>query len=217
MFIAPRDAKCSRPRCSFAGHDVFSHRQTASSSGRCSVLPQRGQMVGMTHGFESAGRLPRIGPMTRGMTSPAFSTMTQSPSRMSLRAMSSALCSVAIDTVEPDTKTGSSIANGVTAPVRPTFTSMLLRSVVFCSAGNLNAIAHLGNLLVVPRRARRSMRSSLITTPSVSKSSARRFSSHSRQNSTSASTPWQRCQCGSTGSPHALSASSVSPCVGRRT
>ena len=34
MFIAPRDAKCSSPRCSFAGHDVFSQRQTASPSSR---------------------------------------------------------------------------------------------------------------------------------------------------------------------------------------
>ena len=33
MFIAPRDAKCSRPRRSFDGHELFSHRQTASSSG----------------------------------------------------------------------------------------------------------------------------------------------------------------------------------------
>ena len=42
----------------------------------------------------------------RGITSPAFSTMTQSRSRMSLRAMSSALWRVAIDTVVPPTKIG---------------------------------------------------------------------------------------------------------------
>ena len=33
MFIAPRDAKCSRPRRSFAGHELFSQRHTTSSSG----------------------------------------------------------------------------------------------------------------------------------------------------------------------------------------
>src|SRR4051812_42166692 len=108
----------------------------------------------MTHGWESASRRLVMGPTTRGITSPAFSTRTQSPARISLRAMSSALCSVAIDTIDPAMNTGSSIANGVTAPVRPTFTSMLLSSVVFCSAGNLNAIAHRGNLLVVPSRVR---------------------------------------------------------------
>src|SRR5512138_3020507 len=102
----------------------------------------------MTHDLECAERLLRIGPTTRGITSPAFSTMTQSPSRISFRAMSSALWSVAIDTVEPDTNTGSSVANGVTAPVRPTLTSLLLRRVVFCSAGNLKATAQRGNLLV---------------------------------------------------------------------
>ena len=58
------------------------------------------------------------------MTSPAFSITTVSPSRMSLRAMSSALCSVAIEIVEPASNTGSSTAYGVTAPVRPTFTSI---------------------------------------------------------------------------------------------
>ncbi len=112
-----------------------------------------GTSAGITHGCASGGRRLSTGPTTRGMTSPAFSTSTQSPSRMSLRAMSSALCSVAIETVEPARNTGSSTANGVTAPVRPTFTSIFRSSVVFCSAGNLKAIAQRGNLLVVPRRA----------------------------------------------------------------
>ena len=99
--------------------------------------------------------------------------------------MSSALCSVAMEIVEPARNTGSSTANGVTAPVRPTLTSIFLSSVVFCSAGNLNAIAHRGNLLVLPSARRRSISSTLTTTPSVSKSSVRRLSCHSRQNSSS--------------------------------
>ena len=127
MFIADREAKCSRPRWSLAGHEVFSQRQTASSSARWSAAPHRGHSVGICHGSESGGRRLRIGPTTRGMTSPAFSTRTQSRSRMSFRAMSSALWSVAIETVEPAMNTGSSMANGVTAPVRPTFTSIFLR------------------------------------------------------------------------------------------
>ena len=48
-----------------------------------------------------AGRRLRIGATTRGMTSPAFSMTTVSPSRRSLRARSSALCSVAMEIVEP--------------------------------------------------------------------------------------------------------------------
>ena len=161
---------------------------------------------------ESAGRLLSTGPTTRGMTSPAFSTMTVSPARMSLRAMSSALWSVAIETVVPPTKIGSSTANGVTAPVRPTLTAISFSSVVFCSAGNLNATAQRGNLLVVPSLRRRSSASTLMTTPSVSKPRPRRLSAHSAQNATSASMPLQRFQCGSTGSPHCFNRSSVSAC-----
>ena len=80
---------------------------------------------------------------------------TVSPSRKSLRAMSSALCSVAIETVDPATNTGSSTAYGVFAPVRPTFTSIFSSFVWTCWAGNLNAVAQRGNLAVVPSRSRK--------------------------------------------------------------
>ena len=100
-FIARRDAKCSRLRRRRAGHDVFSQRQTTSSSGFVSRLSQNGHVVGITHGDESAGRLSRTGPMTLGMTSPPFSMMTVSPSRTSRRATSCSLCSVAIVIVDP--------------------------------------------------------------------------------------------------------------------
>ncbi len=53
---------------------------------------------------------------------------------MSLRLMSSSLCSVASDTVTPPTCTGSSTANGLSAPVRPTFTT-IERSVVVAVVG----------------------------------------------------------------------------------
>ena len=46
--------------------------------------------------------------------------MTVSPMRMSLRLISSSLCSVAREIVEPARKTGSSSATGVRMPVRPT-------------------------------------------------------------------------------------------------
>ena len=123
MFMAPREAKCSRPRCSLAGHDVFSQRHTASPSSRCRRrLAERTRRRASATAPTPGSRRLSTGPTTRGITSPAFSITTQSPSRMSLRAMSSALCSVAIEIVEPATNTGSSTANGVTAPVRPTLT-----------------------------------------------------------------------------------------------
>ena len=62
----------------------------------------------------------RTGPTTCGITSPARWTITVSPSRMSLRLMSSSLWSVAFETVTPPTSTGSSCAHGLSAPVRPT-------------------------------------------------------------------------------------------------
>ncbi len=64
------------------------------------------------------------GPTTSGITSPALRTTTVSPGRTSLTATWSWLCSVAMPTVEPPTKTGSSTANGVARPVRPTDTMM---------------------------------------------------------------------------------------------
>ena len=51
-------------------------------------------------------RSESTGPSTSGITSPAFRTMTVSPTRTSLRCTSSRLCSVARATVEPATTTG---------------------------------------------------------------------------------------------------------------
>src|SRR5688572_32003938 len=50
-----------------------------------------------------------------------------------------------IEIVEPATTVGSRMANGVAAPVRPMLTSMRCSIATFCSAGNLNAVAHRGN------------------------------------------------------------------------
>ena len=54
------------------------------------------------------------------MTSPARCTTTVSPTRTSLRAISSSLCRVALETTTPPTVTGLRFAVGVSAPVRPT-------------------------------------------------------------------------------------------------
>ena len=78
-----------------------------------------------------------IGPSTSGITSPALRMTTRSPISTPLRRTSSALCRVAMPTVLPATTTGSSTANGVTRPVRPTLTWMSLTTVVSWRAGYL--------------------------------------------------------------------------------
>ena len=58
------------------------------------------------------------------MTSPALRSTTVSPIEHALALDLVRLCSVAMPTVDPATTTGSSTANGVTRPVRPTLTLM---------------------------------------------------------------------------------------------
>ena len=72
----------------------------------------------------AARRGRRSAPTTSGITSPARRTITVSPTRTPLRRISNRLCSVAFDTVVPPTNTGSSLATGVSLPVRPTWMSM---------------------------------------------------------------------------------------------
>ena len=87
------------------------------------------------------------------MTSPARVTTTVSPMRMSLRRISSSLCSVARSTSTPPMRTGSMIATGVTTPVRPTENSTS-RSVVCASrGGNLTATAQRGLRETAPSRS----------------------------------------------------------------
>ena len=73
-------------------------------------VSQNGQRSGGRGGGERSGFSSACGAgeSTCGITSPARSTITSSPARMSLRARSSSLCSVAIFTVTPPTWTGSS-------------------------------------------------------------------------------------------------------------
>ena len=166
----------------------------------------------MTQGSESAGRRLRIGATIFGMTSPPFSSTTVSPSRTSFRATSSALCSVAIEMVEPASRTGSSSAYGVTAPVRPTLTRMRRIFVCACCAGNLNAVAQRGNFAVVPSRSRSARSSTLTTTPSVPKSRVCLRSAHSWQKAATPAMSSQRRQCGSIGSPQSRIAVSIAAC-----
>ena len=118
--------------------------------------------------------------------------------------MSSALCSVAIEIVEPARNTGSSTAYGVDrAGAADVDVDLRSSFVCACCAGNLNAVAQRGNFAVVPSRSRSARSSTLMTTPSVSNSSVAPPVAPTRwQNARTASMPAQRCQCGSTGSPH---------------
>ena len=87
------------------------------------------------------------------MTSPARCTITVSPTRTSLRAISSSLCSVALETTTPPTVTGCSLATGVSAPVRPTWISIACTVVEARSAGNLCAVAQRGLRETKPSRS----------------------------------------------------------------
>ena len=143
-------------------------RNATSPGSRTTELPQLGHTLGISQMRASGLRRESTGPSTSGITSPAFRTMTVSPTRTSLRCTSSKLCSVARATVEPATTTGTSSATGVSAPVRPTCTVMSRRSVVFSSGGNLNAMAQRGARAVNPMARWRAKSFTFTTTPSIS-------------------------------------------------
>ena len=93
------------------------------------------------------------GATTCGITSPARITTTSSPTRTSLRARSSSLCRVAVETVTPPTWTGSSIAKGTRWPVRPTFQTTSFSFVVAVVGANFQAIAQRGSRPTTPELA----------------------------------------------------------------
>ena len=145
MSIARREAKWMIVSLRCAGQ-VSSplQRHTASPSSRTISEPQTGHWVGIRHGTVPSGRRSATTPTTSGITSPARRTITVSPLRTSSRATWSALCRVARVTVTPPTCTGCISAHGVTAPVRPTLTSIDSSTVICSCAGNLCAIAQRG-------------------------------------------------------------------------
>ena len=102
------------------------------------------------------------------MTSPARSMSTVSPTRTSLRRISSSLCRLTLLMTTPASGTGSSLATGVRAPVLPTLTSIALTTVVAWRAANLKAIAQRGWCVVEPSRRCSSSASTFTTTPSAS-------------------------------------------------
>ena len=89
-------------RCG-SGSRGFGQRWSASPGGRTSSVPHEGHVVGNFHVRAPFLRLASTGPTISGITSPARRTITVSPSRTSLRATSSSLCSVAYVIVTPPT------------------------------------------------------------------------------------------------------------------
>ena len=151
MSMIPANAFSSCQRRS--GHSRFGQRVKTASSLTVGVS-QNGQRSGGRGGGERSGFSSACGAgeSTCGITSPARSTITSSPTRMSLRARSSSLCSVASLTVTPPTWTGSSTANGCMSPNLPTFHWMSWSFVTAVVGGNFQAIAQRGSRPTTPRR-----------------------------------------------------------------
>ena len=117
-----RDAKCSMRLRSCAGHAGFTQRTATSPSSRRTSPPHTGHVAGISKTRSPPVRFSGITDSIAGITSPAFTSQTWSPTRMSCRAIWSALCSVAREMVEPASSVGLSSATGVSMPVRPTCT-----------------------------------------------------------------------------------------------
>ena len=210
MSIAPREPKWRSRSLSCAGQALFAQRQYASPSGRDVRPPQAGQRAGKRNGSVPGGRRAATTWTTYGITSPARSMSTASPTRTSLRRTSSSLWRLTLRMTTPASSTGSSFATGVSAPVLPTFTSIAWTTVVAWRAANLNAIAHRGWCVVLPRRRWCSSESTLTTTPSASYPSPSRAGSRRAQYATTASSVAHRSARGFVRRPAARSAASVS-------
>ena len=143
-------------------------RVAACPSTRTAGAPHTGHSSGISNTGASGARLSgSTARRTCGITSPARRTTTRSPTRTSLRVISSWLWRVALVTVTPPTNTGSSRATGVRDPVRPTCTSIPRSVVTASSAGNLWASAQRGARDTAPRRRWSARRLTLYTTPSI--------------------------------------------------
>ena len=112
--------------------------------------PHEGHFVGKVKDFNLLPLFVLSTSMTWGITSPALSIFTTSPTLISFLIISSSLWRVAFETTTPPIFTGLTFATGVKAPVRPTWISIFNTLVFALSAENLWAIAHLGAFDVNP-------------------------------------------------------------------
>ena len=107
-------------------------------------------------------------PIIFGIISPPFSTKTVSFRWRSSNLIWAWLCNEALFTLVPASCTGSRLATGVIAPVRPTWKETESSLVEAISAWNLYAMAHRGDLAVKPRSCCWLKELTLMTTPSIS-------------------------------------------------
>ena len=107
-------------------------------------------LFGKINFFEVFFLLSKFTETTCGITSPALCTIIVSPTLTSFLLISSSLCNVAFETTTPPTFTGSIFATGVIAPVLPTCIIISLITEMAFSDENLYAVAHLGELEVLP-------------------------------------------------------------------
>ena len=129
---------------------VPEHLTTTSSGSMMILEPHTGHFLGGLNNFDRFLFLSNTTFKICGITSPALSITTVSPSLMSFFSISSKLCRVAFETKTPPILIDSSLATGVTEPVRPICISIFLILVLAVSEANLCAIAHLGVLPTVP-------------------------------------------------------------------
>ena len=163
-----------RLRSVWAGHSGLMQRSAASPSRCTAFAPQLGQVSGSWKGRAPSAAWA-VTATTSGMMSPALRTRMVSPTQTPSWSMKSWLWRMARLTVVPASCTGSKTAVGVSTPVRPTVTSTRRRVVGFSSGGYLKAMAHRGNLLVLPSCSRWAKSSTLTTAPSISKVSSPRL------------------------------------------
>ena len=168
IFIASRLTKWISPSRPSAGQCGLVQRIAASAPWRSTLQPHSGHTDGISTGFSSPVRLLATTHSTSGMISPALLITTLSPMRISLALIKSSLCSVARLITLPLSRTGVSIAVGVSTPVRPTRQSISSSVVSACSGGYLKAMAQRGSLPVAPKAFCCSTALTLMTAPSVS-------------------------------------------------
>mmetsp|Transcript_8937 Transcript_8937/g.36464 ORF Transcript_8937/g.36464 Transcript_8937/m.36464 type:complete len:506 (-) Transcript_8937:288-1805(-) len=190
---------------------------TRSHSGRtgpccstCRTLPQPGHLEGATKPSACSPRSPSTGPSTRGITSPARSITTVSPSRTPMRRAWPTLCRVVREMSAPPISTGRTRATGTTWPVRPTATLRFSSTDVACRAGGLSATAHRGSEDVDPINRCVSALSIFSTAPSVSKSHSSRAAMSASAASAAASNDSCADHPGAVAKPTAASHRSVS-------
>ena len=117
-----------------AGQSGLIHLQAASVSSLTNSLLQDGQCVGNLIGISLPVRTSSKALTMYGITSPALSTTTMSPSLRSRLSMNSSLCSETDEIVTPANATGSSLPTGVTEPILPIWYSTSISLVAPCLA-----------------------------------------------------------------------------------